>query len=898
MSSMPRMLGEIGRLEDQLRAVQREMETIENNVRLADKRGLTGLEDLSRLDHLKNNMDKCKATLEEYDQWNQIVREARQLLESGGVLSETADRISTMFHSLEVLKNLPGHEDRQENCHKFRSTLLDALRPNVQRELLNMNISALQEYAYVFNKLGSYDEYKQLYTSQRPAHLLKLWSEIKRGESFSEWIALYLGTVGRFIVEEEDHVTELFGADQLPTFCQSMLQQALAPLDKLLTTQLSAAHADVNTIFECYLVLEEFGRRNILTLEHSNMIQRWQLIDLVFMGLWKFLPTYIEVEERVLRRTLYQTMDNVSLGAIVHEYQEQTGLVGVDDVDPMEVMSLYCDRLVTNVEAVLADLLSYLDRVGKFFGGVALKSALRTTANMLQTLIKLLALKIGNVALALGFSEYAQSITSGGGGIFEPYATYLDENNFAQTLSERIFASETSRQGVMAAALHAYKVATQAASIANTVEARVRQLSGQLAQLSQWQHGIDWNSPSSVQVLTQSGSNTTEQTHRLGVWFGQWKLQRDVDVGGELRSFLASCPSPSSMTAGSSGALHYQGIFSVTQMLLQRLDMKTKEMILVIGTRQPEKLVVHYVSEDCWQRSSSTTTTTTSESVLELQSQLLPLSVVTQVGEHLLSLVQELEGFAGNLESLTEYGGEGGSHEENAADQTAHIMQRLANVILTTSPEAAASASSGLSSNTMQQVVDQCVSLVSASTGWKDLKEKLVLADTKSLRQLSDRGQAAKLLTVFDKEAAAFGLRQWSSSDDEGSSGKETAQSTGTGGYGEGAGFVNEWLMLFSDAFSGLLLAQMLKFPRPLSLFGLAQLATDIDYFHNVIHATGIKPHPLFGHVKNILLWRLEHPKEAEKLLKGISQGKSATVLKDLLKLYGSLLEISVDVSI
>eukprot|EP01042_Synura_sphagnicola_P009878 gene9878-12673_t len=142
--------------------------------------------------------------------------------------------------------------------------------------------------------------------------------------------------------------------------------------------------------------------------------------------------------------------------------------------------------------------------------------------------------------------------------------------------------------------------------------------------------------------------------------------------------------------------------------------------------------------------------------MLELQSQLLPLSVVTQVGEHLLSLVQELEGFAGNLESLTEYGGEGGSHEENAADQTARIMQRLANVILTTSPEAAASASSGLSSNTMQQVVDQCVSLVSASTGWKDLKEKLVLADTKSLRQLSDRGQAAKLLTVFDKEAAAF----------------------------------------------------------------------------------------------------------------------------------------------
>ncbi len=59
-----------------------------------------------------------------------------------------------MFHSLEILKNLPGHEDRQENCQKFRTTLLDALRPNVQKELVTMNITALQEYSYVFRKLG------------------------------------------------------------------------------------------------------------------------------------------------------------------------------------------------------------------------------------------------------------------------------------------------------------------------------------------------------------------------------------------------------------------------------------------------------------------------------------------------------------------------------------------------------------------------------------------------------------------------------------------------------------------------------------------------------------------------------------------------------------------------
>ncbi len=66
-------------------------------------------------------------------------------------------RIKIMFQSLEVLKSLPGHEDRLETCNKYRITLLDALRPNLQKEMTSMNIPALQEYLYVFDKLDRLD---------------------------------------------------------------------------------------------------------------------------------------------------------------------------------------------------------------------------------------------------------------------------------------------------------------------------------------------------------------------------------------------------------------------------------------------------------------------------------------------------------------------------------------------------------------------------------------------------------------------------------------------------------------------------------------------------------------------------------------------------------------------
>ena len=35
---------------------------------------------------------QCKATLEEHARWSQVVREAKNFLESGGRLSDSADR--------------------------------------------------------------------------------------------------------------------------------------------------------------------------------------------------------------------------------------------------------------------------------------------------------------------------------------------------------------------------------------------------------------------------------------------------------------------------------------------------------------------------------------------------------------------------------------------------------------------------------------------------------------------------------------------------------------------------------------------------------------------------------------------------------------------------------------
>lgn len=92
MTTMPRVLSDIARIEETLKNVDSEMSSLASQLRAFDQKNVAGVENLSTLDTLKVNMEKCKATLEEHARWSQVVREANTFLESGGRLSDSADR--------------------------------------------------------------------------------------------------------------------------------------------------------------------------------------------------------------------------------------------------------------------------------------------------------------------------------------------------------------------------------------------------------------------------------------------------------------------------------------------------------------------------------------------------------------------------------------------------------------------------------------------------------------------------------------------------------------------------------------------------------------------------------------------------------------------------------------
>jgi hypothetical protein len=91
-NAIPRIMSDISRIQNILNDQQKEMSLLAKELKEFDQRNINKVEDLSRLDTLKVNMEKCKATLEEHARWSQLVREARNIMESGGKFSDSADR--------------------------------------------------------------------------------------------------------------------------------------------------------------------------------------------------------------------------------------------------------------------------------------------------------------------------------------------------------------------------------------------------------------------------------------------------------------------------------------------------------------------------------------------------------------------------------------------------------------------------------------------------------------------------------------------------------------------------------------------------------------------------------------------------------------------------------------
>ncbi len=442
-------------------------------------------------------------------------------------------------------------------------------------------------------------EFEKEYIGSRPQAIRNLWESfhIQSLEGFSQWLALFLGTVAKFITDEEQNLVELFSEIDKPRIENLVLIEALMPMKRSLADRLQRIDSPQVT-FECYCVADEFMKRMLAMVNTSLPNEKLSTMETVFGGFIKHIPQMLESEDRCLKNKIavFLTLISFSGDRSYGEFEYEK--------DPIEEIHQFVDNFMSGSEEFATYCVDVLHRCTRIFGGVNVKQIVRIVVNALQTVTKMLIIKMANFAVALGLSgiQSNEALSQSETKLSEPYPNYSEECKIAARLGCSILSTEGDRQALTICVLKSLQAVGVYIRSLSTVETVIRT--------------ICLETHKRLSSITDELDTGIKKIGGCGGYFGFYLVNKDENQLAELKSFLVA----NSQNFG-------QGMFSVIFSVSKKLVFKVEEFVLQLSTGVPSKLLSSYSSEEIWGK-------VVGEGELNSCKQnLLPQSAVTQVSD-------------------------------------------------------------------------------------------------------------------------------------------------------------------------------------------------------------------------------------------------------------------------
>lgn len=517
-----------------------------------------------------------------------------------------------------------------------------------------------------------------MYVRARPDYLKLVWKEYpseqqqqqqdhhRSAGDFIKWLSGYLSKVTKLLAEESRNTTTLFGVDKAPQVMNNLLVEALSSFHQFIGKRLELLGNVPAVTVSTYNLLGEFAKHVVhilkATKSESNHIRA---LKAIFGGCIEYAPQYISSEDASLQQRLKQSLEVVvfamrdSSGSLDDELFGDSSM----EVSAADVYSLYCDKLLHLCDVFHSFFEEVLFRASVYNGGIHIKSVVRSLGATMNVLIRQLILKIDDLSVASGFQREASEQLDGTDGVLSSNATLLSTetssslsngNGIAEKLAQKLDLNDLDSRVLIATALKALQAVGRFQKHFLRVEAMTRETLVTLQQSL-------LTPPRPISLAIESFHPLLQQQQQqqqpppplllhLGDLYSVHVLHGDDHALLELKAFLSS-----SRTGSSSSAQQQQQLsLSAAQPSLLKLRSVTASLLFRLCLEAPEKMLASLSSEDVWQSPplvneelSSSVASTDAASVLErICEHLLPQSVISQVGEHMLSLVQELESFA------------------------------------------------------------------------------------------------------------------------------------------------------------------------------------------------------------------------------------------------------------
>eukprot|EP00903_Cladosiphon_okamuranus_P014110 g13116.t1 len=244
MVSVPRVVTEVERVEAAIKTLNGELINLSDQLEEIDHGANSHVETLARLDLVKTNMGDCLHTLTEAASWNALVREVNASFAKDD-LKGVAQRLEAMVKSMDVLKDMPEAEDRAATLRELQERLETLLKPKLLEVLKADRMGPLTEYAGMYRQLGRTDVFKADYCTTKAAAAHKRWfasasSSSARAEGGSEpgatgsglatWLPSFLEYLQGSLMDERKKTCDLFGTDVSPAVLCQLVVTAFQPL--------------------------------------------------------------------------------------------------------------------------------------------------------------------------------------------------------------------------------------------------------------------------------------------------------------------------------------------------------------------------------------------------------------------------------------------------------------------------------------------------------------------------------------------------------------------------------------------------------------------------------------------------------------------------------------------
>mmetsp|Transcript_30417 Transcript_30417/g.34669 ORF Transcript_30417/g.34669 Transcript_30417/m.34669 type:complete len:897 (-) Transcript_30417:272-2962(-) len=262
---LPRCATDIGRVGLGLEGIRLDASQLLNEcAQLQNVEVSSSLETLSTLHALRSNLSHTKDILQAAATWDSTLDSIAALLAQPNLPAAVLS-LAQLEAGERALQGMPsGLEERKKALEEIRVSVQALLQPQLQHALQTMHtrLAPLQQCVQLYQSLDKMDALQKEYIANRPSNLHKAWfayrgssttgvntgiKSVLTNDSFITWLPTWYDAVLSLLTEERRQSLSVFGPNTAPYMVSKVLAECFRPLIGSFSTRLDTLTSTNNT---------------------------------------------------------------------------------------------------------------------------------------------------------------------------------------------------------------------------------------------------------------------------------------------------------------------------------------------------------------------------------------------------------------------------------------------------------------------------------------------------------------------------------------------------------------------------------------------------------------------------------------------------------------------------